>query len=67
MGLNYHVVIPYLESLKVERVYYLEKLPMGQVAVDMLGVLKVSSVAIKDLRKSKFWEARGQVLPDSSS
>ncbi|RPA87844.1 histidinol phosphate phosphatase H [Ascobolus immersus RN42] len=67
MGLNYHVVIPYLESLGVERVHYLEKLPMGQVAVDMLGGLKVSSVKVSDLRKSMFWQAIGQVLPAASS
>lgn len=67
MGLNYHIVIPYLESLGVERVHYLEKLPMGQMAVDMLGSLKVSSVSIVELKKSLFWAASGQTLPSSSS
>lgn len=55
VGLNFHVVLQYIESLGIEELCYLEKLPMGQIAVDVLGGLKVYKQNIEEFKQEPFW------------
>lgn len=55
MGLNYHRLLSYAESLGLEYVYYLERLPMGQMAVDCLGPCKVRHISMNELKNDDFF------------
>jgi histidinol-phosphatase (PHP family) len=56
VGLNYHRIVEYAESLGMTELYYLEKLPMGEIAVDVLDACAVRRVGLEEVRQEKFWE-----------
>ncbi|KAF8531789.1 Polymerase/histidinol phosphatase-like protein [Trichophaea hybrida] len=56
VGLNYHRVVEYAESLGMTELWYLEKLPMGEIAVDVLDACAVRRVGLEELRRERFWE-----------
>jgi len=60
--LNYGKVLRYLEQLRLERIYYLEKLPGGEVAVDMLDACAVRSMTVEELKRETFWGPAGVVV-----
>lgn len=62
VGLNYGKVLRYLEQLRLERIYYLEKLPGGEVAVDMLDACAVRSMTVEELKRETFWGPAGVVV-----
>ena len=53
--MNYGKVLRYLEQLRLQRIYYLEKLPGGEVAVDMLDACAVRSMTVEELKRESFW------------
>ena len=55
VGLNYDRLLAYIESLGLQEVHYLERLPMGQMAVDVLGPCKVRSIPVMDLKNDPFY------------
>lgn len=55
VGLNYHKVLKYVEDLGVKEVYHLEKLPMGQISVDVIGGMKVRKQSVEELKAEPFW------------
>lgn len=55
MGLNYGKLLAYVESLGLHEVHYLERLPMGQLAIDCLGPCKVRSIPVAELRGEQFY------------
>lgn len=55
MGLNYHKVLNFCEALAISEIYYLERLPMGQIAVNCLGPCKVRSITLDDIKSTEFF------------
>ncbi|RPB26027.1 histidinol phosphate phosphatase H [Terfezia boudieri ATCC MYA-4762] len=55
VGLNYDKLLFYVESLGIENIHYLERLPMGQIMVDCLGPCKVRSTPVQNLRNEPFY------------
>lgn len=56
VGLNYLRVVQYAQSLGITELHYLEKLPMGEMAVDVLDACAVRCVRLDDLANEPFWE-----------
>lgn len=55
VGLYYDKLLFYVESLRIENIHYLERLPMGQIAVGCLGPCKVRSLPVQDLKNEQFY------------
>lgn len=55
VGLNYERVLTYIESLGLGELHYLERLPMGQLAINCLGPCKVRSISVVELRNEPFY------------
>lgn len=55
VGLNYGRLLGFVESLGLGEVYYLEKLPMGEMAMDVLDACAVRQVTVAELREERFW------------
>ncbi|KAF8476996.1 Polymerase/histidinol phosphatase-like protein [Kalaharituber pfeilii] len=56
VGLNYHELQQFAESLGINKIHYLERLPMGRVAIDCLGPCQVHSVTLAELRQDDFFK-----------
>lgn len=61
VGLNYNKVLEYVNSLGIQEIHYLERLPMGQLAIDCLGPCKVRSVPVAELKNDPFY-FQGQAI-----
>ncbi|KAL7267225.1 hypothetical protein RUND412_010196 [Rhizina undulata] len=55
VGLNYHRVLQYIEHLGFDHIHYLEKLPMGEIAVDTQEACAVRKISLEDLKREPFW------------
>ena len=55
VGLNYIRVLQYAQSVGITELHYLEKLPMGEMAVDVLDACAVRCVRLDDLANEPFW------------
>lgn len=56
VGLGYRQVLAYIDKLNLKEIHYLEKLPMGEIAVNVLDACAVRSLSLDELRREKFWE-----------
>jgi histidinol-phosphatase (PHP family) len=56
VGLNYGPLLNYVDSLGLTTLYYLEKLPMGEMAVDVLDACAVRAVSVAQVRAEEFWQ-----------
>lgn len=55
VGLNYARTLEYVKSLGLTKLCYLEKLPMGEIAVDVLDACAVRTMSIEELEMEPFW------------
>ncbi|KAI5783848.1 polymerase/histidinol phosphatase-like protein [Peziza echinospora] len=55
VGLNYDKLLQYARSLNIQEIYYLERLPMGQLAIDCLGPCKIRTIALTELENDPFY------------
>ncbi|KAF8463994.1 Polymerase/histidinol phosphatase-like protein [Kalaharituber pfeilii] len=56
VGLNYHELLQFAESLGVAKIHYLQRLPTGRVAIDCLGPCQVHSITLAELRQDDFFK-----------
>lgn len=56
VGLNYGPLLDYVDSLGLRTLHYLERLPMGEIAVDVLDACAVRAVSVEQLRAEPFWQ-----------
>jgi histidinol-phosphatase (PHP family) len=49
-------MLDYVDSLGLQQLHYLEKLPMGEMAVDVLGACAVRAVSVDQVKGEQFWE-----------
>lgn len=56
VGLNYHKVLEYIQNIGLEQVHYLEKLPMGEMAINVLDACAVRTLDLEELRSQRFWQ-----------
>lgn len=56
VGLNYHRVLEYIQNIGLEQIHYLEKLPMAQMAINMLDACIVRTLSLDELRSQRFWQ-----------
>lgn len=55
VGLNYARTLEYVKSLGLTKLCYLEKLPMGEMAIDVLDACAVRTMSIEELEMEPFW------------
>lgn len=58
VGLNYEGVGSYIEELQLETIYFLEKLPMGEIAIDTLDACAVRAMPVNEFRNHRFWKSQ---------
>ncbi|PUU73794.1 polymerase/histidinol phosphatase-like protein [Tuber borchii] len=56
VGLNYNRLLGYIRDIGLQEVYYLEKLPMGEMAINVLDACAVRSLTVDQLAQERFWE-----------
>ncbi|KAG0130125.1 polymerase/histidinol phosphatase-like protein [Tuber indicum] len=56
VGLNYNRLLGYIRDIGLQEVHYLEKLPMGEMAVDVLDACAVRRLTIDELTQQRFWQ-----------
>ncbi|KAG0638188.1 polymerase/histidinol phosphatase-like protein [Tuber brumale] len=56
VGLNYNRLLGYIRDIGLTEVHYLEKLPMGEMAVNVLDACAVRTMTIDELAQQGFWE-----------
>jgi len=55
VGLNYNRLLGYIREIGLQEVHYLEKLPMGEMAVNVLDACAVRSMTVDELAQQRFW------------
>ncbi|KAI5816908.1 polymerase/histidinol phosphatase-like protein [Pyronema omphalodes] len=65
VGLNYHHLLAYCQSLGIKEIHYLIKLPMGEMAIDVLDACAVRSMSMEELVLHPFWEKDRQERANS--
>jgi len=56
VGLNYGRLLGYIRDIGLQEVHYLEKLPMGEMAINVLDACAVRSMTVDQLAQERFWE-----------
>ncbi|KAI5777805.1 polymerase/histidinol phosphatase-like protein [Geopyxis carbonaria] len=59
IGQNYYRVLEYIHEIGLGEIHYLEKLPMGEIATNVLDACAVRTMSVEDLKKEVFWQLVG--------
>lgn len=56
VGLNYQQVLTYIQDIGLQQIHYLEKLPMGEIGINVLDACAVRTLSLDELRNQIFWQ-----------